>query len=89
MSKTMSERELSKWLNKMRLFWVLHGGIKNWKNDSVNPCDHCPHGHASAGGYKCPPDRLGVRPDLKYIYLCVNGTLFNEVRWCAEWIKHV
>ena len=82
----MSKQELKKWLRKMQLYWVLHGGIKKW--DGVKICqDTCKQLEYCKSVSRSDAKRLLVTPDLKTMYFGKWGDW--ATCWCAEWIKNV
>ena len=80
----MSEKELKKWLHKLQLYWVLHGGVEKWGHREINPCSaHC-HMEEECGGFD---KQLMVNPVLTEMYY--EKRHHRKGRWCAEWIKYV
>ena len=79
----MSKKELKKWLHKIQLYWALHGGVKEWGNRVIDPCDACPLEKKCNGVNK----QLMVNPTLTEMYYEKRHK--PKGRWCAEWIRYV
>lgn len=87
------------WLNKFKLWNVLHGGGSRTVFNQQGLCKYCPHSNKIQSCKLVKPsrdttmpviikNRLMVSSDLKAINFCHNQ--FYTIDWiCIEFIKHV
>jgi len=91
----MSKHTLGYWNRKFKLWVILHGGIKNYKQKAI--CKSCKHYVDKKRGYsliwvKCnlrllKEKRMMIKRDFTKIEN--SHRLFSKTWHCAEWIKHV
>jgi hypothetical protein len=90
MSELIDGQTIDYWFRKLKLYIVLHGGIKWWQGNSMDrrPCGKiCPWGKSGWCDRPIGDKRLRVSYDLKRISNIEKGDYFRS--FCAEWVKHV
>lgn len=83
------ERPVEFWLNKIKVYWALHGGLENWDvHKGFNPCSFCRYKKDLTSSCEAK-EQLRVRPDLSEMFVEIRSGLHRRETWCAEWIKDV